>query len=205
MTHIISNLKNATHAAHSRVELQLDRYLFASDLTPKSYADALTKLYAIHCVFEAQLTRYAASALLMDGRSKLHWLRQDLLALDFAGQWPLSLNQDLVLENDACAMGVMYVVEGSTLGGKVISQRLAQHAWLIPAKHLRFFNSYGARRGKMWRDFCDALENFHQNEVTAGPAIVDGALLAFNYFEQKLLTPATPNAYATRRYQQSHA
>ena len=54
------------------------------------------------------------------------------------------------------ALGSLYVMEGSTLGGAVITKALRHAAWLPPGG-FRYFNPYGAETGRMWRRFQDAF------------------------------------------------
>jgi heme oxygenase len=47
-------------------------------------------------------------------------------------------------------------MEGSTLGGKLISRRLAEESWL-PAEGLRYFDPHGGRTGALWRETRERL------------------------------------------------
>jgi heme oxygenase len=53
-------------------------------------------------------------------------------------------------------LGVMYVVEGSTLGGRAIHKE-CRRLGLDPAG-LSFFDVYGAETGPLWRRFCAVLQ-----------------------------------------------
>jgi heme oxygenase len=55
----------------------------------------------------------------------------------------------------AYATGVLYVVEGSQLGGRMMYKRL-RHA--DPAHAYRYMAGYGEELGAMWKDFVDFLE-----------------------------------------------
>jgi len=51
------------------------------------------------------------------------------------------------------ALGRMYVLEGSTLGGTFIDRHLATLPGLAPAGRLRAFSPYGPETGAMWHSF----------------------------------------------------
>jgi heme oxygenase len=51
------------------------------------------------------------------------------------------------------ALGRMYVLEGSTLGGTFIDRHLAGRAGLTDGARLRAFSPYGERTGAMWHAF----------------------------------------------------
>ena len=70
----------------------------------------------------------------------------------------------------------MYVVEGSTLGGQVISRVLQEVDW-VPAGGIHYFIAYGARTGAMWREFLSHLEA--ASSLAADPLIETGAIATF--------------------------
>jgi len=60
------------------------------------------------------------------------------------------------ITNIPSAIGAMYVMEGSTLGGTIIAGMLAKHAG-IESKALQFFNGYGDNNKTMWDTFTNAM------------------------------------------------
>jgi heme oxygenase len=56
------------------------------------------------------------------------------------------------------ALGALYVIEGSTLGGSVISKMMLKH---LPNDELglSFFKSYGEDTVRMWQVFKQSLDN----------------------------------------------
>ena len=69
---------------------------------------------------------------------------------------------DLDLGGGAGALGLLYVVEGATLGGQVISRRLEVK--------LAFFRGYGEATGRMWRETSARLR------AVSNPAAQDEAV-----------------------------
>ena len=50
---------------------------------------------------------------------------------------------------------MLYPLEGSTLGGQVISIRLRDNLGLNATNGGRFFNGYGEQTGQYWAEFLD--------------------------------------------------
>lgn len=65
------------------------------------------------------------------------------------------------------ALGCHYVLEGSTLGGQVISRHLQKTMGVVPGRGGSFFASEGRDMGVMWRAFCRALEAGCPGELEA--------------------------------------
>jgi heme oxygenase len=89
------------------------------------------------------------------GRSRRGWLQQDLRALGaapLAGPVPVP-----ELATPAAAWGSLYVMEGSALGGQVITRELAA-AGLRPGAGASYFHGFGPATGAMWREFRAVLE-----------------------------------------------
>jgi heme oxygenase len=84
------------------------------------------------------------------------------------------------------ALGSLYVMEGSTLGGQVISRILDRSPDLIG--RVRYFDPYGPRTGAMWRAFRAGL----RGRVAAGAdrrSIVAAAVQTFELLEDWLIRP----------------
>lgn len=57
----------------------------------------------------------------------------------------------------AGALGSMYVIEGSALGGQVITPLLKQHLGLTPSHGARYFHGHGPATAAMWREFREVI------------------------------------------------
>ncbi|RYG42113.1 MAG: hypothetical protein EOO01_23735 [Chitinophagaceae bacterium] len=64
------------------------------------------------------------------------------------------------ISSESQALGAMYVMEGSTLGGQVITSMLSKNLGLSGTDRIKFFNGYGADTAAMWTGFTDALNNY---------------------------------------------
>jgi len=86
--------------------------------------------------------------------------------------------------NLAEALGLLYVVEGSRLGGRIILRRLK--ALGVEVGELSFLDPYGADTGSMWKSLVSVIER----EGARGPeyleSICRGAVSGFAFAERVL-------------------
>jgi heme oxygenase (biliverdin-IX-beta and delta-forming) len=75
------------------------------------------------------------------------------------------------------ALGALYVVEGSTLGGRKILQALRSQG--LPTDGLHFLDPYGKDAGAKWRLFLRVLERETALSETTMNECVLGAIKAF--------------------------
>ncbi|MCA2960434.1 MAG: biliverdin-producing heme oxygenase [Silvanigrellales bacterium] len=59
------------------------------------------------------------------------------------------------------AFGLLYVLEGSTLGGSVIAARVQASLGLKPDQGVTFFCGRGSWTGEAWKGFLQALATYH--------------------------------------------
>ena len=126
-------------------------------------------------------------------RIKHQWLLNDLAFLDIQTKEKESKFQSLVIpkiEHIGQLIGVLYAIEGSTLGGQVISRCLEKNKGLTSVSGARFFNGYGQRTKIMWQEFLCFAETISEMEEEC-QAAVNSACETFCIFEQTLgkLTP----------------
>ena len=115
----------------------------------------------------------------MQGRSKLAALRHDLRLCghDADPQDGQPHVPDLpALPDRACALGALYVIEGSTLGGRIIARHLRRQA-NIPVEAFHYLEIYANQSGEMWRAVCEALDASGDSAEAAG--IVRTAIAMF--------------------------
>ncbi|MBX2987338.1 MAG: biliverdin-producing heme oxygenase [Bdellovibrionaceae bacterium] len=152
-----ARLREATSPHHQKAEESLG--ILDESLSPERYRKILRAFLAVHRTLEKKFEERAgagceASRFYLRDRRKTPWLLSDLEFL------PVSAAPDVAdvdwLNSSAKVWGVLYVLEGSTLGGQLISRHL-QKKRNIPEAALRFFESYGPRTGAMWTAFLAEL------------------------------------------------
>ncbi|HEY7772565.1 MAG TPA: biliverdin-producing heme oxygenase [Marinagarivorans sp.] len=201
---IAEQLKLATRDLHRTVERTLAKTLFSPLLTATEYLAILVAMQRSYTPLEALLRQYPATRLLIAQRHKLDWLKADIAYVSELSKGamtpasaifrstvepPLPARSAVALNapNEAQALGVMYVMEGATLGGSPIQLALGRHPWLSGQGGLQFFNAYGAERSAMWMSFLETLQSYADQHPNSAPAIIAGAEYAFNAIHQPLL------------------
>jgi len=152
-----------------------------------AYKSHVFKSWRFYGSTEADLAALDWSAVGIDfaARRKLPLLERDLDALGIPrSQAPDDEGPSTQMDLDF-AFGYMYVVEGATLGGQVISRHLAKLG-IGPDNGGLFFNGYGSRTGEMWKSFQVSAANYCVTEDQVCQA-VSGAKSAFLNFRRSLL------------------
>lgn len=156
---LLSRLKNETAAYHARLENALD--LMRDDLQRDEYIALLERFYGYVAPWEdaAAACMPASLAGFFDERRKAPLLAADLAALTGerrpVGSVPQAdVRYDLPrLHNIGDVFGSMYVMEGSTLGGRFIAPHVAGWLDLAPGLGMAYFDGYEPRTGSMWNAF----------------------------------------------------
>ena len=163
---VATALKDNTVYAHQELEALLIPKLGAVR-SRADYARLLQCFYGYFAPVEKRIGQHITSLQLPDirQRRKATFILDDLASLGFStAQLPLStfLPQ---MENEAEAWGGLYVLEGSTLGGRGITKMLLKQCPQLTLQELKFFNGYGGETGPMWVRFQKALNGLaYQSE-----------------------------------------
>jgi heme oxygenase (biliverdin-IX-beta and delta-forming) len=109
-----------------------------------------------------------AEKLQLDQRKKLPLIEKDIKSLSLKNK---EAGHIIEFNNEHEALGAMYVIEGSTLGGNVIAKQLSKTEGFDQVT-FNFFGCYQENTGSMWKNFKEVLdtevkeENY--NEVLSG-------------------------------------
>lgn len=188
---ILSRLRLETRPEHEAVEKLLD--LMSASLTPDRYRQRLEQFYGFYRPMEDALreqgkqgegdaldaalsdsTRSAMSSRLI----KTSHLNRDLQALGAAPDGLPLCRQLPPLDNQAQLLGCMYVLEGATLGGRMITQHVRATLGITQATGGSFFEGYGDDTAKMWQGMRQLLVS-SATDVPAEDAMVASAIATF--------------------------
>lgn len=172
----LSRLREETMPLHKEVEGSvISRAIISPELTRDEYVIYLNKVLAIHSDVESTVFPVIGKMITdIEARKKAPFITGDLLKLTDTNTLTESRFLDENYKSDlAFNMGLMYVTEGSTLGGQFILKNirgaLGSHA---PAG---FLNVYGEKTGSMWKAFMAALQDYEagpgneaQEQIIAG-------------------------------------
>ena len=191
---ILSRLKLETRPGHEAVEQALD--LMCASLTREGYERRLQQFFGFYAPLEKALggrleeratTGEASSlslapavrsalALRLDKTARL---RHDLRGLGVKPE-DLRLCRDLPpLTTQAEVLGCLYVIEGATLGGRMIGRHIEATLGITAAAAGSFFGGYGADTGSMWQGMRQLLLGAATDRPTEN-AIVANAITTFN-------------------------
>lgn len=169
---ILTTLKDATESRHASVESCLP--LLDARLSSTAYITLLQKFFAYYALLELRLldlhgnghTNFSKNFnknFNYFERQKTPLLRWDLIALNQSPSSIVHSNRLTTLpdlSNRAQSWGCLYVIEGATLGGQIISKHLRSHLGLDITSGAAFFNGYGSKTGAYWKTFCAALTDY---------------------------------------------
>ena len=151
---ILDRLRHETRDLHEAVERDVDIVRCLS--SREAYRSLLTRWWGFLLVTEPAMGAVLDPGLFAP-RRKIELLRRDLERLGLSDVDIASLPRcdAATPRTEAEALGTLYVLEGSTLGGQVIA-RMAIDA-LGADVPLSFYRAYGPKVGLLWRDCRSAL------------------------------------------------
>ena len=184
----LQRLRSETAPQHQQLEQNpLSAALMRPDVRKDDYAAYLSYMYRV--IEYCEQTVFPAIKDIADtsGRHKLPALAADLA---FLGKTPHS--EDFVITpgplSAAQAMGYMYVIEGSTLGGRVILKHISKTIPVNATAGAAYFHGYEDETGSRWKNFLQELTDFTVNN-RCEEAVITAATHAFtaigHYFSRK--------------------
>jgi heme oxygenase (biliverdin-IX-beta and delta-forming) len=190
---LLARLRTDTRAAHDSIEATLG--LLDPAVSTTRYRFILEQFRGLYAPLEAQLAAiddWEAYVLDVPIRRKQPLIDADLRALGLAEpeRLPAAAFLPALHQDRAAAFGCLYVLEGATLGGQVISRHLRSTLGITPSTGGAFFHGYGERTGTLWASFREALLNFEARGGDADVA-VETASQTFRAFQMAMGGSAT--------------
>ena len=175
-------LKRHTRDVHIQLEQMLIP-LIQSVSTRTQYAELLKIFYTFYAPLEQQLSGVSGIGKLTADIQlrKADSLKKDITALK-ATTDSLSLCNELPgCTNLSHAFGIMYVLEGSVLGGKAIANIVTKKLPADTSLPFSFFLHYGDEAKSVWDQFKVKLDS---TENLSTPALLSAATDTFILFKQ---------------------
>ncbi len=177
---VLGRLRSETQGEHAAIEQTLD--LMREPLGLDDYRKILERFFGFYRPVEllfARATVPAEVSSLLTLRPRTPLLREDLIALGVQNPDTLPMCAELPpLSTAAQCLGCLYVMEGATLGGQVLSRHLERTLGITPDTGSRFFTGDGPRTGEMWKAFRVAFTGFETPETA--DSVVASALASFS-------------------------
>lgn len=150
---ILDHLRAATRDLHDGLEARLDVFSRVAD--PAQRREMVGRFLAFYRPAETALAGILGGepGLDFEERRKVPALERDAATLNTG---PTADAPVSTPTGRSEALGFLYVLEGSTLGGRVIDKQLRARG--LSAEGLSFFQGYGEQTGARWKAFCAVLE-----------------------------------------------
>ena len=184
-----TRLRDATAFLHKQLDQQpLLVALLGNDLPLADYQQLLGIYYSLYHQLEAAIKTYLTQQPIdfdYQPRYKTPLLFNDLKYWHITPE-PLRCQIALPELNSLGALlGLLYVLEGSTLGGQFIAQHLQLTYGYTRSTGSDFYSGYGEQTTTHWQSFITYLNSFSDQPDLAIQAI-DTAILSFACFNQAL-------------------
>lgn len=181
---IMPALRRHTANYHFRAERAVN--LKASLSSLGSYRKLIRRFYGFYAPLERALEQHAGEAieLLFYARRKTLVLQADLRALGVMTPDLAAIERCQTLpriETVAHVVGCLYVLEGATLGGRVVAPALEKQLGITAGNGSAFFASYADCVDAMWSSFGRAAEYYCDTAESRDDA-VDTAVATFECF-----------------------
>lgn len=175
-TAFLEELRTATSQSHTRLEsLPISAVLMSKQLSTADYYCYLSLMRGIMAAVENEIFPLVATYFSdLEARYKSHLIDADLQQSNPTKIPPFTFNP----RSAAFAMGIFYVVEGATLGGRYILKNICS-TLQIDAAEARFFAGYGNETGSMWKKFLNQLSAY-VTETGQAEEVIAGAKFAFD-------------------------
>jgi heme oxygenase len=166
-TSIMRRLKAETSDLHSHAESRaLQKAIATGEVDRTAFSAYLGQLYHVHESLESALDASrndhpAIGALVTEDRMRIPDLDRDLEfygvdrnrieAGDAARRFAAQV-QEITTGNPVALLGALYVLEGSTNGGRFLARALRK-SWDLDGEGLAYFDPYGDEQPRKWAAF----------------------------------------------------
>ena len=186
---VLTRLRFETRSEHDAVERVLD---LMGAPTYNTYGQRLVQFYGFYRPLEAALqTRCAKQSdrhshslevsqlpMLLPRLHKSLLLRQDLHHLGVSTEGLAQCSALPQIQTPAEVLGCLYVLEGATLGGRLITQHVQATLGITPTTGGSFFDGYAGHTARMWNAMRQILLSGAVDEQ-AENAMVASAVATF--------------------------
>lgn len=177
----LERLRTKTSVAHTNLEkLPVSESIMDPEVTASQYLYYLNLMHDV--VKQAEEDIFPALTPIMPdiaNRNKASLIESDFSAMGYAKMQHQKPFKNIETMSPAFRMGILYVIEGSSLGGRVILKNINSALGLTEDNGATYFAGYGNKTGSKWKSFLNALTAY-QEEHNNEDEIIAGAEYAFN-------------------------
>jgi heme oxygenase len=176
----LEKLKSHSAAAHKKLEnLSVSASILSPDMKIEDYCYYLSLMHDVHKSTEEIIFPILINVIAdLQERKKTYLIESDHSYLKYKKQEPVLIFKYKLL-NIPFSLGILYVIEGSSLGGRYILKNAEKIPGLDKQKGVSYFTGYGHQTGIYWKTFTNLLQEYeHQNNCSE--EIIEGAVYAFD-------------------------
>ncbi|MGG7660865.1 biliverdin-producing heme oxygenase [Dyadobacter sp. BHUBP1] len=181
-------LRQETAESHQKLEGNpLSKAILSPFVSVKDYQTYLAALFGVTIACEDQIFPIISHVITdLADRYKSRLIIDDLLATGLSEAEIDALPvYRFEFSTVAEALGIMYVLEGSTLGGKVLYRHIHEVLGLTPENGASYFWGYGPHTGNLWKSFISALTQF-VDELDERDGVIGSAKKTFTIIDNWL-------------------
>ncbi|MGE6357060.1 biliverdin-producing heme oxygenase [Flavobacterium sp. NPDC079362] len=176
----LDKLKKQTADAHKNLEkLSVSASILSPNLQIEDYCHYLALMHAVHKSTQEHIFPLLSGVFPdLEERKKTQWIENDLAFLNYK----ITESNSVFRYHDISipfAIGILYVVEGSSLGGRFILKNVETIPVLSNQSGTSYFAGYGNKTGSYWKQFLSALTEYQQ-KYNCEDEIIEGAVYAFD-------------------------
>ena len=186
----MSRLREAIMTFHQEAETKGPfRHILDKNVNLEDYNKVLNRLYGFVEPAESMIWTQLGNDFFQDDYSKrrrIVHLKKDLLFLGTAehsiGNISLCSNMSII-DNPAAALGILYLFEGSRLGGLTLTRALREKFNFQGFSGCAYFGSNGLDVPDLWKSFKDEMEKYVEHGGD-GDRIIDSASTGFRFLNK---------------------
>jgi heme oxygenase (biliverdin-IX-beta and delta-forming) len=188
----LQNLRSETASSHSTLEQNpYSIALMSPTVMLEDYSNYLQKLYGFVFGFETNvypLLRNIDPEIELRRKTKLMQNDFQHLQIDFSNLPVVSKEHfEKNYPDILSALGGLYVLEGSMLGGVMIKKHLVEKLGDNVNENTQYLTGYGSETGKIWKNFLNTLTNNAANVETQN-IIINSAKNTFDLLNKWIAT-----------------
>ena len=178
---LTEDLKENTYPEHQASEKKMIRVL-KSIKTKEDYVRMLNWLYGFYAPMEDLIRKHLKPDSLpdIDRRSRAEYLLWDIRESGVPNPEYDKCRELPAIDGPLEAIGALYVLEGSTLGGRIIAAMIQRQLGLDAPTS--YFNGYGEENIRMWQSYKDFLDQ--PRTIEEQTTIIDAAKATFITFKR---------------------
>jgi heme oxygenase (biliverdin-IX-beta and delta-forming) len=195
---IFVRLRAETAELHSALEsLEISKAIVSPSVSINDYARYLRKMLAVNRDFENHIFPLLSTVLPdIEQRKKSRWIENDLVRLGETTPQisPLPITASHPRIDVPFALGMMYVLEGSTMGGRYILNNISSVEKIAVTGAQQYFSGYRENTGRFWTTLKAVIKTNAISE-NDNKQIIAGAVMTFNCIYQYLKGTAVLNEH----------